>query len=383
MQISQRFHNDTYAPGIATYGIQGKDGEQGTPGTSLFFSEYSLSGEPDNSSEYREFVSKITSRMLPVKHKEIQLKRKYVNGDQFVDPSGQVYRLKDINQLIIDINNGIPIKQLVESILEYIGKFNSIKNSDIFNDNSNSGILRAHKFIISDDSKTATGNSLLTVSHTNKDTDNDINFINLESLYSGQHDMNLDIKFSKKYNGFMISSKYPVYLNANVYTKFNNINNSNNEYSPVYTTADNKSKPITDYIASVKDLSCKLDASIYSYTKKDTSIIYYGVVYKISFVADDNESDTNKWNDFVSTYDNGNTVIHFQNKDHSDFIKVMPSIRDYNFRQDYDYVKLNDLINKVQYTDLPNVAISVINGIEAYVNIKNKNMSGIRKRTAN
>lgn len=377
MQISQRFHNDTYAPGIATYGIQGKDGEQGTPGTSLFFSEYSLPGE------YLDFVRKITSRMLPVKDQQIQLKRKFVNGDQFVDPDGKVYLLMDINQLIRDINNNGTNQTWSNEKLKYIGKFNSTDNSNIFNDTNNSGTLRAHKFIISDDSKTATGSGLLTVSHINKDTDNDINFINLESLYSGQHDMNLDIKFSKKYNGFMISSKYPVYLNANVYTKFNNTNNTNNDYSPVYTTADNKSKPITDYIASVKDLSCKLDASIYSYTKRDTSIIYYGVVYKISFVADDNESDTNQWNDFVSTYDNGNTVIHFQNKDHSDFIKVMPSIRDYNFRQDYDYVKLNDLINKVQYTDLPNVAISVINGIEAYVNIKNKNMSGIRKRTTN
>lgn len=376
MQISQRFHNDTYAPGIATYGIQGKDGEQGTPGTSLFFSEYSLPGE------YLDFARKITSRMLPVKNQQIQLKRKFVNGDQFVDPDGKVYLLMDINQLIRDINNGTN-QTGSNKKLKYIGKFNSTDSSNIFSDTNNSGTLRAHKFIISDDSKTATGNGLLTVSHINKDTDNDINFINLESLYSGQHDMNLDIKFSKKYNGFMISSKYPVYLNANVYTKFNNTNNTNNDYSPVYTTADNKSKPITDYIASVKDLSCKLDASIYSYTKKDTSIIYYGVVYKISFVADDNESDTNQWNDFVSTYDNGNTVIHFQNKGHSDFIKVMPSIRDYNFRQDYDYVKLNDLINKVQYTDLPNVAISVINGIEAYVNIKNKNMSGIRKRTTN
>ena len=376
MKISQRFHNDTYAPGIATYGIQGKDGEQGTPGTSLFFSEYSLPGE------YIDFVRKITSRMLPVKNQQIQLKRKFVNGDQFVDPTGKVYLLMDINQLIRDINNGTNQTWSNEK-LKYIGKFNSTNNSDIFNDTNNSGTLRAHKFIISDDNKTATGSGLLTVSHINKDTDNDINFINLESLYSGQHDMNLDIKFSKKYNGFMISSKYPIYLKANVYTKFNNTNNTNNDYSPVYTTADNKSKPITDYIASVKDLSCKLDASIYSYTKKDTSIIYYGVVYKISFVADDNESNTNQWNDFVSTYDNGNTVIHFQNKDHSDFIKVMPSIRDYNFRQDYDYVKLNDLINKVQYTDLPNVAISVINGIEAYVNIKNKNMSGIRKRTTN
>ena len=376
MQISQRFHNDTYAPGIATYGIQGKDGEQGTPGTSLFFSEYSL---PD---EYLDFVRKITSRMLPVKNEQIQLKRKFVNGDQFVDPDGKVYLLMDINQLIRDINNGTN-QTCSNEKLKYIGKFNSTNNSDIFSDTNNSGTLRAHKFIISDDNKTATGSGLLTVSHTNKDTDNDINFINLESLYSGQHDMNLDIKFSKKYNGFMISSKYPVYLNANVYTKFNNTNNTNNDYSPVYTTADNKSKSITDYIASVKDLSCKLDASIYSYTKKDASVIYYGVVYKISFVADDNESDTNQWNDFVSTYDNGNTVIHFQNKDHSDFIKVMPSIRDYNFRQDYDYVKLNDLINKVQYTDLPNVAVSVINGIEAYVSIKDKNISGIRKRTTN
>lgn len=373
MQISQRFHNDTYAPGIATYGIQGKDGEQGTPGTSLFFSEYSFPGE------YLDFIKKITSRMLPVKHKEIQLKRKFVNGDQFVDPSGKVYLLKDINQLIRDINNGIN-QTWSDKKLEYIGKFNSINNSDIFSDTKNSGALRAHKFIISDDSETATGSGILTVSHTTKDTDNDINFINLESLYSGQHDMNLDIKFSKKYNGFMISSKYPVYLDANVYTKFNNSNNSNNEYSPVYTTADNKSKTITDYIATAKDLSCTLDASIYSYTKKDTSVIYYGVVYKISFGHVNNGKDKNQWNDFVSTYDNGNTVIHFQNKEHSDFTTVIPSIMDYNFRQDYDYVKLNDLINKVQYTDLPNVAISVINGIEAYVTIDRKVLSGIKKK---
>ena len=212
MQISQRFHNDTYAPGIATYGIQGKDGEQGTPGTSLFFSEYLLPGE------YLDFARKITSRMLPVKKQQIQLKRKFVNGDQFVDPDGKVYLLMDINQLIRDINNNGTNQTWSNEKLKYIGKFNSTNNSDIFNDTNNSGTLRAHKFIISDDSKTATGSGLLTVSHINKDTDNDINFINLESLYSGQHDMNLDIKFSKKYNGFMISSKYPIYLNGLVIT---------------------------------------------------------------------------------------------------------------------------------------------------------------------
>ena len=198
MQISQRFHNDKYAPGIATYGIQGKDGEQGTPGTSLFFSEYSSPGE------YIDLARKMTTRMLQVKNQQIQLKRKFVKGNQFVDPDGKVYLLMDINQLIRDINNGTNQTWSNEK-LKYIGKFNSTNNSYIFSDTNNSGTLRAHKFIISDDSKTATGNGLLTVSHINKDTDNDINFIMLESLYSRQYDMNLDIKFSKKYNGFMIS----------------------------------------------------------------------------------------------------------------------------------------------------------------------------------
>lgn len=364
MQISQRFHNDTYAPGIATYGIQGKDGEQGTPGTSLFFSEYSFPGE------YSEFIKKITSRMLPLKYNQIQLKRKFVNGDQFVDPSGKVYLLIDINQLIRDTQNGTNSKWTDEK-LKYIGTFNSKDNSDIFNDTTNSGTLRSNKFIICDDSTKTNGEGLLTVSHITDTSTSDINFINLESLYSGQHNMNLDIKFSKKYNGFMISSEYPIYLNANVYTKFNESISTNNEYSPVYTTADNKSKSITDYISTVKDLSCTLDASIYNYTKKDTSIIYYGVIYKITF--------KNKWNDFITTYDTDNTIIHFQNKDHSDFTTVIQKITDYSFRQDYDYVKLNDLINKVKYNDLPNVAISIINGIEAYVNITDRNLSGTKK----
>ena len=61
MKVSQRFHNETYAPGIATYGINGKTGEQGLPGTSMFFTDYSLPGE------LLQFAQKITSRKLPIK----------------------------------------------------------------------------------------------------------------------------------------------------------------------------------------------------------------------------------------------------------------------------------------------------------------------------
>ena len=46
MKVSQRFHNDTYAPGIATYGNDGKTGEKGLPGTSMFFTNYFLKTLP-------------------------------------------------------------------------------------------------------------------------------------------------------------------------------------------------------------------------------------------------------------------------------------------------------------------------------------------------
>jgi hypothetical protein len=59
----------------------------------------------------------------------------------------------DINQLIRDINNGTNQIWSNEK-LKYIGKFNSTNNSDIFSDTNNSGTLRAHKFIISDDNET-------------------------------------------------------------------------------------------------------------------------------------------------------------------------------------------------------------------------------------
>ena len=369
MQISQRFHNDTYAPGIATYGIQGKDGEQGTPGTSLFFSEFSFPGE------YLDFAKTITSRLLPLKNKQIQLNRKYVNGDQFVDPNGNIYLLNDINQLIIDSKNNQVTLNDNDTKLVHIGKFNEETQNTIFSD-TNTGTLRANKFIISD-SSIETGAGILSVIKSVDNDNNDINFINLESLYNGQHDMNLDIKYSKKYNGFMLSSKYPIYLNANVYTKFNTSATANNEYSPIYT-ANNNEKNITDYISTTKDLRCNVDASIYNYTYKDSSTIYYGVIYKLSFNFENNSKNTT-WDDFIKTYDTGNTIIHFQNKEYSDFTNVIGNITNYSFRQDYNYVKLNDLINKVKYTDLPHIVVSIINGIEAYVTVNDRNISGLKK----
>lgn len=382
MQISQRFHNDTYAPGIATYGIQGKDGEQGTPGSSLFFSEYILP------SQFTEFAQKITSRLLPLKTKDILLNRKFVNNDQFFDPEGKVFILQDINELIRVIKNGTSVtNENIKSIITQIGTF---ENKNITDEKGNvtkevlfgnaNGSLRSNKLTICDKNDNTTGNGLLSIIQKDDTGNNDVNYISMKSMYSGEHDMNLDIKFSKKYNGFMLSSNYPIYLDANVYTKYNNTNTvKTNDYSPVYTVQQTNNKNITDFISTCKNVVCNIDASIYNYTHNDSSILYYGVVYKISVPQNYKNSDSlNSFNKILEDKSN-NTILHFQNKEFQDFRVCYDKIYDYNIVQNYDYVKLNDLINKVKYTDLPNVTVSLINGLESYVNIKERTISGLKK----
>ena len=81
-------------------GNDGKTGEKGLPGTSMFFTNYSLPGD------FTEFVDKITSRKLPLKTSETILERRYVNGDTFVDINGTVFMLIDIDELSRKIANG-------------------------------------------------------------------------------------------------------------------------------------------------------------------------------------------------------------------------------------------------------------------------------------
>ena len=64
MKVSERLHNDTYAPGIPTYGIKGKTGDQGEPGVSLFFTDYTIDEivweRPDYNKAYFDDVYVIT-----------------------------------------------------------------------------------------------------------------------------------------------------------------------------------------------------------------------------------------------------------------------------------------------------------------------------------
>jgi len=56
--ISQKFNNYNYAPGIATYGIDGKTGKSGEDGNNIYFTDYIID-DVEGADDLIELVSKI------------------------------------------------------------------------------------------------------------------------------------------------------------------------------------------------------------------------------------------------------------------------------------------------------------------------------------
>ncbi len=360
MNVSQRIHNDTYAPGIATYGIPGKPGEQGLPGASMFFTDFDVTKPND----LKSFAAKITSRMLPLKNEEIVLDRKYINNDTFVTTNGNIYLLFDINTLSLDCNNGTDTANLqYNKYFKQIGKFS---NTNIF-PAGQSGQITAKKLLIGDD---VNSNSLLTINKSNANNQQ-INFIDLKGFFGSAADINLNIVYDNTLKGFVFKSKYPIVFDSNVFVNSNSATQPTqiNQYSPVLTN----NKSITKFVGLCNELSYSLDASIYRYSVDDTSALYYGSVYNITL----NETENNiiqRIDDYYNQADK--LLIHFQNKDFQDFQFYRKDEKTYYFKQDYNIVKLNDIITKIAYTDLKNIQVSLIDNTEVYLKKADYSLSG-------
>lgn len=350
MEVSQRTHNTTYAPGIATYGIDGQPGMQGEPGTSMFFSAYDFT-----SKEFPEFAQKIVARKLPIKLEDIQLKRIYVNGDVFVSMKGDVYMLKDINKLSIDVKNG-SIGD-ASSYMSYVGSFTQEALPFNTADNYNDPTIRRSSITITDAETQSTGNNaLLSLIRKSNDYDS-CDFINLEALYGSDANINLDITYEPKYKAFMIKSQYPILLNGNVYKSENTLQSSDIKG---FSRIEPATNTLTSFMGKCSNIKYDIYFAIYEYTKEDSSTIYYGAVYKIQLITD-------QTSESLDSIFGSDTLIHFQNKSFQDFQLYVNNTKTYQFKQNYDFVKYNDIYNHIKYVDLKDIQISVIKGIEVYL----------------
>lgn len=363
MQVSQRFHNNTYAPGIATYGIDGKTGDMGLPGTSMFFTDFDLT----NNDEFKLFAQKITSRMLPIQIKEIVLDRKYVNGDSFVMKNGTVYMLKDINELSLNSMND-NLQNDITAYFEHIGNFSKDEEDDVFSIKDNN--IQVDKLVITnnipgenEEPETYDSNALLSINKINKGIGN-VEFINMNALYGSAGNMNLTISYDNALKAFKLDSQYPIVIDSNLYVK-QGTTNQTSQYSPVLTTTNG----ITNFYSICNNIGFNLDSSIFTYTKKDSSVLYYGSVYIVTL---------NQNSNLLNTLKDNNINLHFQNGVYQDFQLYRENELTYYFKQNYDYVKLNELITKVLFYELKNIQISLIYNIEIYIQKQETNLIGYK-----
>ena len=91
--IHDRLLNNQFAPGIATYGIDGKNGKAGQPGSSFYFTSYSL----EDKTQQDNAIVKINRSMILSEFVDLPLGRDYEIGDLIIDSVGKIYRLVQKN----------------------------------------------------------------------------------------------------------------------------------------------------------------------------------------------------------------------------------------------------------------------------------------------
>ena len=89
--------NNNYAPGIATYGIDGRTGIKGDNGTSVYFTSYNLEYGSSNENEQNELLVKINQSKVLSKYVDKPNGRDYEVGDIIIDGGGYIYSLYKIN----------------------------------------------------------------------------------------------------------------------------------------------------------------------------------------------------------------------------------------------------------------------------------------------
>lgn len=237
--INKIKYNSSYAPGIATYGIDGLKGDNGNDGNNIYFTDLPIEAEKLNS----VITQKIQDNELLIKNSNKTIyPRKYQNGDYFFNENGAVYMLKNIDSLSQIEGEGetsniyfdlvcVIKQQDVSSYFNYTNNrlsinsqyngFDIIDTTNLSNENANINTNAALNII------------------SNNIIDNKINLLYLNSLNNQiNFDNGLTIYYDTTTNTYHFKSNNKIVLDANVIINNDQLLENTNEYSSVLTSND-------------------------------------------------------------------------------------------------------------------------------------------------
>lgn len=235
---SQKFSNYEYAPGIATYGIDGVDGKSGKNGTSVFICQYSTSNLSD-------FGTAILQNLNMSLNSTEKLDRDYIEGDCFLFNDGNIWKIEDLNGL----KSAAASSQLktLDDLSKYMTQVGSIILSDSMDgftqSNNNKLVLDTtnYKGFVVNKANLSTerlNNIDAPVIIASDDTDNDdkVEFINMKSIFSGVDESEMTIYYDSNNDAYHINSDKPIVIDGNLLVKYDDNVNDFDEYSRVLTS---------------------------------------------------------------------------------------------------------------------------------------------------
>ena len=259
--------NYQYAPGIPTYGINGKDGSTGVSGTGFFFSNYIIKSD---SEDYNEAIGRIKKNLvLSKKTSDIDLMnvRNYIAGDIIIDSAGNINRLKDDG-------SGNLIFEFLTTLTTFSSTdyFKRMNNSDrIYLDMLDSSQIRGLDIISGSSDFTnnilsdSSNNSLLRVITSTKNSANTYNLLSLISK-SGQEAKYLDIIYNEDENSFIFNTNSNIVFDTS-YGFYVNIDDKNDDINAGYY----KIRPYADPIGLLHHVY--EDSSVYSDSSSESFYI--------------------------------------------------------------------------------------------------------------
>ena len=268
--ISEKYHNYDYAPGIPTYGIDGKDGKSGMNGISLFVCQHDIT----NDVGLKEFGKAILQNLDMSLGGAVKINRDYIEGDSFLFTNCEIWKIKDI----VELKKIAAINQLTtdnfSQYLERVGRINMTTTTDGIITNGDRLLLdntRYKGFVINNAG--LSNNELpdieapFTIMSNDTDNDDNIQFIDLKSIFSNATDSELKIYYDTNTKAYHIYSDRPILFDCDLKVS-NTTSDEFDEYSAIITKENN----ITSFIAFCNgdtDMNgIRYDISVNSYVQE-------------------------------------------------------------------------------------------------------------------
>ena len=269
--ISEKYHNYDYAPGIPTYGIDGKDGKSGMNGISLFVCQHDIT----NDLGLKEFSKSILQNLDMSLGGAVKINRDYIDGDSFLFTNCEIWKIKDI----VELKKIAAINQLTtdnfSQYLERVGRINMTTTTDGIITNGDRLLLdntRYKGFVINNAG--LSNNELpdieapFTIMSNDTDNDDNIQFIDLKSIFSNATDSELKIYYDTNTKAYHIYSDRPILFDCDLKVS-NTTSDEFDEYSAIITKENN----ITSFIAfcngDTDTDGIRYDISVNSYTQEE------------------------------------------------------------------------------------------------------------------